>query len=518
MNRKKNNSLMIMLLTAWLLAGCQNGITNSSSDSSNPPKDAEEINSLKDISDSDITAWIDKEFMIKDEVDWNDIDVNTVDGVVSLSGEVDNILQEDRAVKIASMVKGVRSVINHIEVEKTNISDAQLHDNINTELLLDPATESYEVQADVDNGHVTLTGEVESWQEKQLVEKVVKQVNGVRSVDNKVYFNYKSDRLDSEIKAEIEKTLHWDVHVDDALVNVKVEDGKVTLTGTVASSSEKVQAETNAYVSGVESVDASNLEVKIWARDKELRKSKYTVKPDTEIKEAIQDAFLYDPRIYSFKPEVNVDDGHVTLTGTVSNLKAKNVAGMTAKNTVGVWSVDNLLKVRGTEMPTSNTIKQYIEDAIDRNPYLREDAISVFADNETVTLSGEVDNYFEKYEAADIASKVLGVKSVNNNLKAAATSTPYVFDYDHLYYYPYGDQYAYNYSPLKTDFEIKRDIKNQIWWSPYVNNSDVDIAVDDGMAILTGKVDSWTEYFNAEQNAYDGGALDVDNNLVVQRN
>jgi hypothetical protein len=70
------------------------------------------------------------------------------------------------------------------------------------------------------------------------------------------------------------------------------------------------------------------------------------VKGDPQIKQAVHDAFVYDPRVDSFNPNVDVDNRIVTLSGVVDNLKAKRAAEQDAKNTWGVWRVKNLLTTR----------------------------------------------------------------------------------------------------------------------------------------------------------------------------
>jgi osmotically-inducible protein OsmY len=49
-----------------------------------------------------------------------------------------------------------------------------------------------------------------------------------------------------------------------------------------------------------------------------------------------------------------------------------------------------------------------------------------------------------------------------------------------------------------------------------VDANDVNISVEDDETVLTGTVDSWIEYGAAQDNAYDGGAVYVDNNMVVK--
>jgi len=63
------------------------------------------------------------------------------------------------------------------------------------------------------------------------------------------------------------------------------------LAGTVGSAAEKRQAYWDAWVAGVESVRNDGLEVKYWARDERLRKKKYVVRPDDEIKKAVEEAY-----------------------------------------------------------------------------------------------------------------------------------------------------------------------------------------------------------------------------------
>jgi osmotically-inducible protein OsmY len=125
------------------------------------------------------------------------------------------------------------------------------------------------------------------------------------------------------------------------------------------------------------------------------------------------------------------------------------------------------------------------------------------------------ENHLEKFEAEDVASGVYGVKEIHNHISVLKDAAPYAYQYEYNYYYPYGDKDDYSYDPSKTDFEIEEDIADQIWWSPYVNLSEVDIEVENGVATLSGDVDSWSEYYYAERNAFDGGALAVENNLNV---
>jgi osmotically-inducible protein OsmY len=90
-----------------------------------------------------------------------------------------------------------------------------------------------------------------------------------------------------------------------------------------------------------------------------------------------------------------------------------------------------------------------------------------------------------------VASKVKGVAEIKNNLKVYETWR------------------------WKTDWEIKEDIEDELFWSPFVDSNEVRVSVKDGVATLTGVVDTWRERGAAADNAYDDGAKEVRNYLRV---
>lgn len=472
------------------------------------------LQSANKLTDQEITNAVNNELMLNSTTPSHMIDVKTSEGIVTLSGTVNNLLAGDRAVKIARTVKGVRAVVDNIEIDTPDRSNSKIRSDVDNALLNDPATDSYEVSVTAVNGYVTLGGTVDSWQEKQLAEYVAKGVKGVKKVENDIEIEYSDGRADFEIQEDIEQNLGYDVRVDDGLIDVSVENGNVTLSGTVGSANEHYLAVTDAWVMGVNSVNADKLSVEKWARDEDMRKNKYVDKTDAEVEEAVKDALLYDPRVYSFRPTISVNNGIVTLTGKVDNLKAKRAAEQDARNVVGVFGVNNHLKVRPAFVPNDLELESDVEQAVAKDPVLEKSEIDVTANNGIVYLNGSVDSYFEKLEAKDVASKVSGVLAVENNLG--------VLDDNDFYNYNY---YGWNtlYPPVqvdvddsyKTDEEIEENIKNQIWWSPYINQDDVSVEVTSGTAILDGAVETRREKVYAEINAMEGGASDVVNNIEV---
>lgn len=470
-----------------------------------------------EMTDQAITDAIEDELLYDNAVSSYRIDVTTDNGIVTLAGEVSNILAKERAARIAETVKGVRSVVNRISVMPSTIhADSTIETEIEAALASDPATEAWEIQVAVNDGVVTLSGTVESWEEKQLAAKVAKGVAGVTELKNQIQIDYKVTRPDSEIKADIEQALRWDTLIDQALIDVEVSDGKVTLTGTVGSAAEKSRAWSTAWVSGVMNVENSGLEVARWARDEDLRQDKYVVKSSDDIREAIDAALLKHPRVSPFNVTTDVAGSTVTLRGLVDNLQAKRAAAQVARHTVGVRRVTNRIKVRH-EPRKDSKIETSLRRAIENDSYLESREITVNVVGGVARLYGKVDTSYEKIHAENLAERVYGVDQVRNYLSVGYDS---FFTYD-----PYVDEYYLNdydsyeldsVYTAETDAEIKEDVVDELYWSPYVNAEDVEVTVDDAVVTLTGTVDSWLERDKAAENAWEGGARWVDNDLTVK--
>ena len=471
---------------------------------------------VKEIEDSSIATAIDGELWEAKGVDANDIDVSVNQGVVTLTGEVDNILSKERALRIARMTKGVRSVVNQLSVDPAPREDEELRRDIQLALKSDPTTDSWKIQVQVADGTVTLGGAVESYTQQQLASNVTKGVRGVKDVVNNVTINYDSIRTDSEIETEIESRYAWDVRLDDENVDVEVENGEVTLSGFIGSDYEKTVARWDAWVTGVKSVNDEKLLVKWWTRPDPQRPLGTTSVDDEEIRDAVKNAFLYDPRVSLFNPVVSVNNGTVTLTGIVDNLKAKRAAAQDARNTTGVWRVKNYLKVRPADQRSDGQIAADVRAALLRDPFVDRMDIHVSVYGGTVYLRGDVDSYYEKEHAEDIAARVKGATDVGNYLTVGYDypSLGYDFyDWDATLY-----DYDFDYETVKkkSDKAILDDIESELFWSPFVDSDAVSVAVNDGIATLTGTVDSWSERSAAAENALEGGAFKVVNKLAVQ--
>lgn len=231
---------------------------------------------------------------------------------------------------------------------------------------------------------------------------------------------------------------------------------------------------------------------------------------------------MFDPRVFSLNPSVEVKNGVVTLTGAVENLKVKRAAEQDAKNTVGVRRVKNLLRVRPSKPLADDKIAQNVIAAFFRDPVLDGFEIAVKSKHGMVTLTGTVVSFYEKAEAEDVASRARGVIEVKNNLSVSYPSVAdYYSGYDPYWSFP---SYYLNSSPFsstrpyRSDAEIKEDIEDEMFWSPWVwmHHDGITVTVTNGVATLNGTVSSWFTYNIATENAFEGGASQVINNITVK--
>ncbi len=443
------------------------------------------------ITDKDITVAIESRFLVDQTVPSNGIDVHTDNGVVMLSGEVPTLLARERAGKIVASIRGVQALINTIAVNPTSrIGDEELRSKVSAALAADPASDSYEITVHVSQGRVMLTGTVESWQEKQLTEEVVKSVNGVQSLRSRITVNPMASRPDSEIEAEIFRRLQSDVWVHESLIGIMVDQGHVTLTGTVGSLAEKNRAYTDAWVGGVKEVNVAPLTVEWWARDNMLRHPKDVFTSDTHTAEAIRTAFTYEPRLQEVDIDVRVVEGTAFLVGIVDNLAAKYAAEETTRNTEGIWRVRSFIKVRPPVRLADRDLEKRVREAFNQHLLINSYEIKISANSGKVSLEGYLNSPTEISQTVGAAARVKGVIDVVNYLQIQ--------------------------SPGKMDEEIWEEIRRAFWWDPGLFDLDIAVTVSNGTVTLKGTVPSIVEWRRAREVARDSGAERVRNRLRVQ--
>lgn len=221
----------------------------------------------------------------------------------------------------------------------------------------------------------------------------------------------KEARRQEEIKKDVHSQLVWDCRVNESDIDVDVLDGKVILTGAVPTYSDLLEAEEDAYtVSGVRYVDNR---LRVTPTDA------YPVPGDEDIASKLRSLLEWNQDIDAERIDIAVDDGLVTLMGTVDSIWQKYHAEHIAENVPGVLGVSNRLVVQPARRFSDEDIRSKILSSIDRNTSIEVGMINVYVKHGIVTLSGTVADYQAYRTAEEIARYTNGVVDVNNNLVIA---------------------------------------------------------------------------------------------------
>jgi osmotically-inducible protein OsmY len=170
-------------------------------------------------------------------VDASDIEVTVDNGNVQLKGKLGSLEEKNAAETDAKTVLGVLSVTNDLKVEFAPSievpADAEIADNIRTTLSLNFKIDGTDIDVSVTGGVVTLEGTVSSLWEKARAEYVTSTMMGVIDVINKIKVVPTESIADDVIAEDIINSLTRNLNVTVDSVNVEVENGIVTLSGTV---------------------------------------------------------------------------------------------------------------------------------------------------------------------------------------------------------------------------------------------------------------------------------------------
>lgn len=129
-----------------------------------------------------------------------------------------------------------------------------LEHDVRVALSGDPLVHGQEIGVAVEDGVVTLNGNVNTLREAVAAERAVKRVNGVRSIANALHIKALNERTDTDIAREALHRLRNNVAVPLS-VQAVVRDGYVTLDGTVSWMHQRAAAENAVrYLSGVKGV------------------------------------------------------------------------------------------------------------------------------------------------------------------------------------------------------------------------------------------------------------------------
>ncbi|UCA61783.1 BON domain-containing protein [Chryseobacterium rhizoplanae] len=171
-----------------------------------------------------------------------EIGVTVKDGVVSLTGIVDSYTKKVEAENAAKKVAGVRALVENIEVKLPNSwekTDAEVAKEVLDAFKSNYSIPDENIKTKVEDGWVTLEGELPWNYQREEAERAVKYLSGVKGVLNKL--KIKSELDDAIQKKDIENALRRSSIYDNG-IKVSVSGTTVTLTGTANSLYQKEEA------------------------------------------------------------------------------------------------------------------------------------------------------------------------------------------------------------------------------------------------------------------------------------
>jgi osmotically-inducible protein OsmY len=191
-------------------------------------------------SDADIKRDVEMELRWDPDISADDVAVAVKDGVVTLTGFARSYAQKWRAERDAKRVAGVKAVANDIEVRLPAIDqrpDPEIARDAVSALKTQLPYSADSIKVVLNNGWITLEGEVEWNYQKERAEEAVRHVKGVKGVMNMIQVKPKVPA--SEVKRKIEDALRRIAEIDAARIQVEANGGEVILKGTVRSWAER---------------------------------------------------------------------------------------------------------------------------------------------------------------------------------------------------------------------------------------------------------------------------------------
>jgi osmotically-inducible protein OsmY len=184
---------------------------------------------------NDVVAELKWEPGLRDD----DIAVGVREGVVTLGGSVSSYSDKMTAERVAGRIKGVHAIANDIEVTIPSAfsrTDPEIAHKAVDALKWDTAVPEQLIRAKVDNGWLTLEGDVEWHYQREAAERAVRYLLGVKGVTNLI--KIRAHPAPADVRKRIGEALHRSAQFDAEHIAVEIADHKAVLRGMVRSYSE----------------------------------------------------------------------------------------------------------------------------------------------------------------------------------------------------------------------------------------------------------------------------------------
>jgi len=325
---------------------------------------AHEAKAATTMPDAWITTKVKLALITTEDVSATRVNVDTIDGRVTLHGIVGTAAEKAKAEEVARGIKGTRDVRNLLQIVKPSaqpdmkVTDSDVKDRVSAALARDGALENSDIAvASVNKGVVLLSGTAKTLSDTLRAVEIAARVDGVR-------------RVASEIKSP------------DVIGDAEVwRDGKYDAAAAASSTAQDM-----------------------WTTS------------------AVKVRLLASSKTPGFDINVDTDGGVVTLFGIVDSQAAKDAAGAEVRKVDGVKSLVNELQVvapgkQEAVIENDGAIDDAVSKRLDGNERLKGSAIKVDVKNGVVHLTGSVDNQSDRITALTVTRSTMGVRGLVDDLK-----------------------------------------------------------------------------------------------------
>ena len=220
------------------------------------------------------------------------------------------------------------------------------------------------------------------------------------------------------------------------------------------------------------------------------------MKMDAELQRDVMNELKWEPTIHAAEIGVSVKDGVVTLNGDVDSYSKKWAIDRAVRRVLGVKAVAGEIKV---SLPvsykrTDEDVARSATNVLNWNFLVPNDRVKVRVQDGLITLTGDVDWYYQKEHAENAVRHLIGVVGVSNSI----TIKPKV--------------------PTVKAFEVKNGIEDALKRNARLlrDAEKIQVEISGSKVILRGSVGSWADFDEAGHAAYCApGVSQVENNLRV---
>jgi osmotically-inducible protein OsmY len=212
-----------------------------------------------------------------------------------------------------------------------------------------------------------------------------------------------AQKTDFDILQDVTREMAWDARLVPTEIGIQVQDGIVTLSGTIDSWPKRRAAQDAAHrVAGVLDV-ANDLEVKLPGD---------TRRTDTEIARAVRQALEWDVMVPHEQIRTTVAHGVVTLEGTVSHWRDRADAERAIERLMGVTHVNNQIDVEPCEELDIDQAREAVEKALERRAEREAGRIELRSSDAGLQVVGTVHSLEEREAVLGAVRGARGVRRI----------------------------------------------------------------------------------------------------------